>query len=81
MGEAKGLEGYSGQTTDELIALEGEFRTDSLVLAFEQAIMAKDELTDEERVVLADEIASVDVLALDSSKGGTGTPIGPRPLR
>jgi hypothetical protein len=30
---------------------------------------------------LADEIASVDVLALDSSKGGTGTPIGPRPLR
>ena len=30
---------------------------------------------------LADEIASVDVLALDNSKGGTGTPIGPRPLR
>jgi hypothetical protein len=27
---------------------------------------------------LAAEIASVDVMALESSKGGTGTPIGPR---
>ena len=53
MGGTNWLDGYSGQTTDELIALEGEYRTDSLVLAFEQALMAKDELTDEEKVVLA----------------------------
>jgi hypothetical protein len=53
------LDGYSGQTTDELIALEGVFRTDSIVLAFEQAITAKaarlgdKALTEPERVVLA----------------------------
>jgi hypothetical protein len=65
MGEAKWLDGYSGQTTDELIALEGEYRTDSLVLAFEQALMAKDELTDEERVVLA-----VEALEREVNNGG-----------
>lgn len=53
------LNGYTGQTTDELLSLEGEFRTDSLVLAFEQAInqkaeqIGKEKLTEEERVVLA----------------------------
>jgi hypothetical protein len=50
---------YDGQTTDELIALEGKYRTDSLVSAFEQAIQQKaerlgeDKLTAEERIVLA----------------------------
>jgi hypothetical protein len=38
MYDLKWLEGYSGQTTEELIALEGEYRIDSLVLAFEQAL-------------------------------------------
>jgi hypothetical protein len=53
------LEGYSGQTTEELLALEGNYRIDSLILAFEQAIGQKaarqdgQGLTDEERVVLA----------------------------
>lgn len=59
MSDLRWLNGYSGQTTDELIALEGSFRTDSIVLAFEQAISGKaDRLGDHslstpERVVLA----------------------------
>ena len=53
------LDGYSGQTTDELIALEGTFRTDSIVVAFAQAIAQKASrlgdahLSTPERVVLA----------------------------
>jgi hypothetical protein len=31
------LESYAGQSTEELLALEGKYRIDSLVLAFEQA--------------------------------------------
>ena len=34
----KWFDAYGGQTTEQLLALEGEYRTDSLVLAFEQAI-------------------------------------------
>jgi len=53
------LEGYSGHTTDQLIGLASHFRTDSIVLAFEQGITAKIErlgqerLSSAERVVLA----------------------------
>ena len=53
------LAGYSGQTVDQLLALEGTHRIDSLVSAFEQALEQKaaregtQSLTDEERVVLA----------------------------
>lgn len=56
--ELKWLEGNSGQTTDELIAPEGEYRTDSLFLAFEQALDQKAAcvgfggLTEAERVIL-----------------------------
>jgi hypothetical protein len=59
MSEQRWLDGYRGQTTDELIALEGAYRTDSIVLAFEQAIgnkaarMGDQGLTTPERVVLA----------------------------
>jgi Domain of unknown function (DUF4375) len=59
MPELQWLDGYSGETVDELIALEGKFRTDSLVLAIEQAIDQKaareggEKLSDEEFVVLA----------------------------
>jgi hypothetical protein len=54
------LEGYSGQTVEQLLSLEGRYRIDSLVLAFEQAIQEKRQrgekgLTDAERVVLAAE--------------------------
>jgi len=53
------LEGYSGQTVDELIALEGTHRVDSLVCAFEEALWAKlereggDSLSEEESTVIA----------------------------
>ena len=35
------LDNYSGETTDELLAMEGRYRTDSLVLVFEQALEQK----------------------------------------
>jgi hypothetical protein len=41
MSDLKWLDEYSGQTTHELIALQREYRTDSLVLAFEQALDQK----------------------------------------
>ena len=47
------LESYDGQTTEELLALAGRYRIDSLVLAFEQGIERKSSLSDEERYVLA----------------------------
>jgi len=65
------LEGYSGQTTDELIALEGVYRTDSIVLAFEEALDQKADriggagLSDEELVVLA-----VEALEREVNNGG-----------
>jgi hypothetical protein len=71
MDELKWLDEYSGQSTGELIALEGEYRTDSLVLAFEQAIDQKavrvgdDSLTDEERTVLA-----IEALEREVNNGG-----------
>jgi hypothetical protein len=49
------LDSYQGQSTEELLALEREFRVDSLVLAFEQAIQGKppDSVSTEESYVLA----------------------------
>ena len=71
MSELKWLDKYSGQTADELIAFDGEYRTDSLVLAFEQALYQKaervgqDGLTEEERVVLA-----IEALEREVNNGG-----------
>ena len=62
---------YSGQTTEELIALEGKYRTDSLVCAFEEALDRKAErvglegLTEEEIVILA-----VETLEREVNNGG-----------
>jgi len=59
MPDLRWLEGYSGESAVELIALEGKCRIDSLVFAFEQAMnqkaarVGKDRLTPEERIVLA----------------------------
>lgn len=39
--EAKWLEGYAGQTVDQLLALYPEYRADSIVLAFEDALARK----------------------------------------
>ncbi len=65
------LEGYSGQSVEELLSLRGKYRTDSLALAFEQAIGQKaaresvQSLTEEERVVLA-----VEALEREVNAGG-----------
>jgi hypothetical protein len=63
------LEEYAGQTTDELIALMDEFRADSVVLAFEEALgrKAAGDLSDEERVILA-----VEALEREVNNGGYG---------
>ena len=59
MPKATWLDGYTGQSTDELIALPGVYRTDSPVLAFAEAFDQKAErigpegLSAEEQVVLA----------------------------
>ncbi len=65
------LDGYSGQSTDELLELEGKYRTDSLVVAFEQAIEQKaarvspENLTEQERVILA-----IEALEREVNNGG-----------
>ena len=52
---AKSLDGYSDESAEQLLAFEGKYRTDSLVLAFERGISQKAEregrqtLSDEER--------------------------------
>ena len=47
------LPSWAGQSTDELIALAGKYRIDSLVLAFEQAIHGKADVSPKERWILA----------------------------
>jgi hypothetical protein len=64
------LPSWSGQTTDALLALEGRFRADSIVLAFEQALDAKastdpKSLTEPEWIVLA-----VEALEREVNNGG-----------
>ena len=59
MTDRRSLDGYAGQSTDDLIALDGAYPTDSVVLAFEAAILAKAErlgyggLSDAEVTVVA----------------------------
>ena len=61
------LKGYSGQTTDQLLALEENYRVDSIVLAFEEALLHKStpDLTREEQYVLA-----VEALEREVNNGG-----------
>lgn len=71
MTDLEWLGGYDGQTTDELLALEGRYRTDSIILAFEEALDLKadrvglENLNEEERVVLA-----VEALEREVNNGG-----------
>lgn len=70
MADLKFLKRYSDQTVEELLSLEGEYRIDSLVLAFEQAIGQKvsregKSETPVERVVLA-----VEALEREVNNGG-----------
>ena len=62
------FDAYDGQTTEALLDLEGQYRTDSLVLAFEEAIQKKAEsspISKEERYVLA-----VEALEREVNNGG-----------
>ena len=59
------LESYGGQSTEELLALAGKYRIDSLVLAFEQAIQAKAKPSKEEGYVLA-----IEALEREVNNGG-----------
>ncbi len=67
----KWLDGYAGQSVDELIAFEGQYRTDSIVLAFEEAVQQKlarlgdASLSDAERV-----IQSIEALEREVNNGG-----------
>ncbi|MBN2310000.1 MAG: DUF4375 domain-containing protein [Candidatus Hydrogenedentes bacterium] len=71
MNDLEWLDGYSGESTDELLGLEGKFRTDSLAVAFEEALDQKsvrvgaENLTEEERIVLA-----VEALEREVNNGG-----------
>jgi len=55
------LESYDGQSTDELIDLEGDYRTDSIVLAFEATLDGKENPSAAERVILAVEAVEREV--------------------
>ena len=66
------LPAYSGQTTDQLMSLRGQYRTDSIVAAFEAALDRKAnrlgdwrKLSPEERVVLM-----VEALEREVNNGG-----------
>jgi len=65
--ELKWLEEYSGQTVEQLLALEGEYRIDSIVVAFQQALDQKaaregdDSLNLEERTIVAIEALEAEV--------------------
>jgi Domain of unknown function (DUF4375) len=73
MSDLQWLDGYSGESVDELIALEGTYRIDSLVLAFEQAMdqkaarIGQQKLAAEERVILA-----IEALEREVNNGGYG---------
>ncbi|HEY5792452.1 MAG TPA: DUF4375 domain-containing protein [Chthoniobacterales bacterium] len=64
----KFLEKYNGQTVDQLIAMESDYRVDSLVLAFEQAMeqkKAKQKLSPAEIDILA-----VEAMEREVNNGG-----------
>jgi hypothetical protein len=71
MSDLKWLDAYSGQTVDQLLSFEGEYRLDSLVLAFEDALLQKieregpDTLSPEERIILA-----IEALEREVNNGG-----------
>jgi hypothetical protein len=68
---AKWLEKYSGQTAEELLALEGEYRVDSLVVAFEQALDQKSARTGVESLSEAEQtVLAVEALEREVNNGG-----------
>ncbi len=65
MKELKFLDSYSGQTLDEIIGLESEYRIDSLVMVIEQALLRKSRLTNPEQTIRA-----VESLEREVNNGG-----------
>jgi hypothetical protein len=66
--ELEFFDGYHGESTEQLLGLEGSYRIDSLVCAFEQAIMevaTRRPISTEERAVLA-----VEALEREVNNGG-----------
>ena len=67
MAELKWLKEYSGQTVEQLLSLEGEYRIDSLVVVFHQAVDLEaaregdDALNPEERIIVAIEALEAEV--------------------
>ena len=67
MAELKWLKEYSCQTVEQLLSLEGEYRIDSLVVVFQQAVDQKaaregdDALSPEERIIVAIEALEAEV--------------------
>lgn len=62
------LSGYSGETTEELISMASDYRIDSIVLAFEQALEQRSierSLTTEESVILV-----IEALEREVNNGG-----------
>lgn len=71
MPDLQWLDGYCGEAVEQLISLEGKYRIDSLVLAFEQAMSQKaarvgmEGLSEEERIILA-----IEALEREVNNGG-----------
>ena len=59
------LSSYTGQSTDDLIALAESFRIDSIVCAFEEALSTKTNHTAPERIVLV-----IEALEREVNNGG-----------
>lgn len=59
------LQEYSGESVAELIDLASKYRIDSIVLAFEEAILKKNNINDTERTILA-----IEALEREVNNGG-----------
>jgi Domain of unknown function (DUF4375) len=71
MAELKWLDGYSGQSAGELVALASEYRVDSIVLAFEQAILQTTDRDGLSRLTEAElTILTVESLEREVNNGG-----------
>ena len=64
------MERYTGQTVEELLSLEGEYRIDSLVLAFEQAIEQKVSLEGRTETPVERVVRAVEALEREVNNGG-----------
>lgn len=72
MAEAKWLDGYSGQSVDELLALASDYRIDSLVLAFEQGLLQKADWNNPAAALNEAELAVVAIESLEREVNNGG---------